>query len=104
MAFKNRIDDQAFTCGNSRYETDTLRGHPHGAGEACGSVFEHPLIVHDGSSLWLEHVRSKKGEPDCYWLMWYDSDRSPTIPMSSVFDAPDIQTLAARLAAFIQVP
>ncbi len=104
MARKDRIDDQAFTCGNYRFETDTLKGHPHGTDQSPGSVFEQPLIEHDGYSLWLEHVRGKRGDSDCYWLMWYDLEGSPTIPLSGVFDASDIQTLAARLAAFILVP
>ncbi len=102
MAFKDRLNVQAYTCANRRYRTNTDKGHPHGTGQAKGSVFPQAL-VNTGYSLWLEHVTGAEGE-EVFWLMWYDGQGSPTIPMSGVFDGPDIQTISRGLASFIQVP
>jgi len=102
MAFKDRLNGQAFTCANRRFQTNISKGHPHGVGNAGGSVFAQAL-VNSGYSLWLEYVSGKDGE-EMFWLMWYDPDGSPTIPLSGVFEAPDIQEISRGLASFIQVP
>ena len=102
MAFKHRLNGQAYTCSNSRYHTNTDKGSPHGVGNALGSVFPQAL-VNTGYSLWLEHVLGPDGE-EVFWLMWYDQQGSPTIPLSGIFDGPDIQTISRGLASFIEIP
>jgi hypothetical protein len=103
MAFKDRLNGIAYTCSNRRFETDINKGHPHGAGQARGTVFDQPLI--GGSySLWLEHVVDKYDGRDVFWFMWHDQNGDPTIPLSGVFDAADIREMSSRLASFIQVP
>jgi hypothetical protein len=104
MALRHRINGAAYTCENLRYGTNTGKGYAHGPSQASGSVFAQPLVIHNGYSLWLEHVTEKATSAETFWLMWYDPNGSPTIPLSGVFDAPDIQEMASRLAAFIQVP
>lgn len=102
MAHKDRLNGQPFTCANKRYQTNVSKGHPHGPGTAKGSVFPQAL-VNTGYSLWLEHVLSTDDE-EAFWLMWYDGQGLPTIPMSGVFGASDIQEITRGLASFIQVP
>jgi hypothetical protein len=106
MAFKDRLNGIAYTCRNRRYQTNIGRNgsHPHGAGQAMGSVFPHWLVNHNGYSLWLEHVFEPTTGAEWFWLMWYDPNGDPTIPLSGVFDAADIQEMVGRLASFIQVP
>jgi hypothetical protein len=105
MAAKDRINGTVpFTCENRAFKTNIHKGVPHSASQARGSVFDAPLIDHGDNSLWLEHVTVKADGSDCFWLMWYDADGTPTIPLSGVLEAGDIKRLAGRLAAFIQVP
>ena len=108
MAFKDRLNGIAYTCSNSRFHTDITKGHPHGAGQARGSVFGQgvlPASAAGGYSLWLEYViEPKTGDDDWFWLMWYDSNEDPTIPLSGVFKRRQIQEMARRLSDFIQVP
>jgi hypothetical protein len=104
LAFKDRLNDIAFTCSNRRFETDISKGHPHGNGQVIGSVFPQPVFGGIGYTLWLEYVTDKLDGHHVFWLMWYDTNGSPTIPLSGVFDASDIQGIASRLATFIQVP
>ena len=101
MAEKHRLNDQPFTCHNRNYQTDIRRGYPHGVGNAKGSVFPDAL-VNTGHSLWLEYVTGV--EDEVFWLMWYDPNGSPTIPLSGIFHSQDIQTISRGLASFIQVP
>ncbi len=104
MAFKNRYQGHAYTCANRRFHTDITKGHQHKSGGARGSVFQKPIIEDGSYSLWLEHVVDEEDGRDVFWLMWYDKSGSPTIPLSGVFEAADIRQMAARLAAYIQVP
>jgi hypothetical protein len=103
MAKKDRIDDQPFTCHNDRFQTDTEKGKPHGKAQAGGSVFPGPLVPGDYYTLWLEFVRDKKGGPDTLWLMWYDGEGTPTIPMSGVISADQIKQMTAKLTDFIKL-
>ncbi len=98
------INGQPYTCRNARYQTDVTRGKSHGAGHASGSVFDAPLVNTGQYSLWLEYVQDHKYGGDCFWLMWYDGNGRPTIPASGVFDAGQLRSMNAQLAAFIQVP
>ena len=67
------------------------------------SVFPTAL-ANTGYSLWLEHVTDKLYGQGTYWLMWYDPHGNPTIPLSGVLNAPDIQEMTRQLASFLQVP
>lgn len=103
MASDHRIraaDGQVipFTCENRRYMTDVTAGLPHAPnGEALGSVLEGSLFDFGNASIWLEHVIERATGEKCYWLMWYDSDGRPTIPLSGVFDHGDIERAAQAL-------
>jgi hypothetical protein len=104
MSARHRINGTVdYTCENVGYVTNVSKGYVHGRGQARGSVFRQSLIRHGGYSLWLEHVTEKASGADTFWLMWYHGG-IPTIPLSGVLDASDIQTMAGRLASFIQVP
>lgn len=87
-----------FTCENKRFRTDTRRGHPHGAGNAKGSVGPEALFDDGHHSLWLEHVEepSSARPSRSFWLMWY-KDGLPLLPASSVFAAKDLALMADRL-------
>lgn len=97
----------AFTCENRRYRTNIKKGEPHSPqSQTQGSVFPSALVNHDGWSLWLEHVEEKHveeiGTPaEVYWLMWYDPDGRPTIPLSGVFDRTELSAFVGRLAQFV---
>ncbi len=104
MAKKNQLNEQPFTCDNLGFQTNTQKGMSHGLGKAKGSVFKKPLVVSiDGKTLWLEHVIDKKNHSETFWLMWYGSDGSPTIPMSGVISADQVKEMASRLADFIKL-
>lgn len=98
------ISGQPYTCRNSRFQTDLSKGKSHGTGNASGSVFDGPLIDNGGYSLWLEYVEDYKYGENLFWLMWYDSNGAPTIPLSGVFDIDQLRTMNSQLASFIQVP
>jgi len=66
-----------------------------------GSVFEEPLVPGD-YSLWLEYAVDTKTDSETFWLMWYDADGSPTIPLSGVISAGQVRDMASRLATFIK--
>jgi hypothetical protein len=88
-----------FTCTNYRFETNIQKGEPHGNSATLGSVFRDPLIQNaDGYSLWLEHAIQKDTRDEYYWLMWYDQQGKPTIPMSGIFARCDLEQMAGRLA------
>ena len=91
-----------FSCKNRRYATDIKKGNPHGKySKTRGSVFPEPLIiVSNGSTLWLEYV-TEENEENIYWLMWYDSDGKPTIPLSAVFNNDDLGNMIKQLTKFI---
>lgn len=107
MAREHRIRDENegylnFTCRNVGFETDIhhLKGKHHGSSRrAKGSVFASPLKDWGAVSLWLEYVRDRR-HPDreWYWLMWYNKDGRPTIPMSGVFSGADLAKTIGRLA------
>lgn len=87
-----------FTCENRRYATDLTEGFPHGPNrEARGSVLEGPLFDFGDASIWLEHVIESATGEKCYWLMWYDAEGRPTIPLSGVFGRPDLERAARAL-------
>lgn len=86
-----------YTCTNARFETDIRRGHPHGEGQALGSVLPEPIIRDEEYSLWLEHVSVRNSPADiCYWLMWYRNG-VPTISMSAILHREDIAAMVQRL-------
>lgn len=106
MARDHRLTDAhgnhtAYTCENRRFVTNVSMGHPHGRSQAHGSVFGDPLITHGGYTLWLEHVQERATGERLYWLMWYDPQGMPTIPLSSVFDRQDLSNMLAQLADFV---
>lgn len=103
MAKKDRIDDKPFTCRNARFETDIQKGEPHGKGHARGSVFPEPLVPGDRSTLWLEFVRNTKGGSDTFWLMWYDNEGTPAIPLSGVISVDQIKQMTAKLTDYIKL-
>jgi hypothetical protein len=89
----------SFSCKNSRFETNIDKGEPHGPSTTRGSVFKDALIqVPGGYSLWLEHVIDKNEGEECYWLMWYDPQGKPTIPLSGIFGRADLEQMVGRLA------
>lgn len=86
-----------FTCENRRYATDLTEGFSHGSAEARGSVLEAPLFDFGDASIWLEHVVERATGEKCYWLMWYDADGRPNIPLSGVFGHEDLERAAQAL-------
>jgi hypothetical protein len=53
--------------------------------------------------LWLEYVRNKKGGQNTYWLMWYDDEGTPKLPMSGVISENELKTMTSRLTEFINL-
>jgi hypothetical protein len=88
-----------YTCDNNKFQTNINMGYPHGGNPIRGSAFPHPLHSVGGWSLWLEHV-SQKDDPEheWFWLMWYDDNRRPTIPLSGVMHRQDIANMSHQLA------
>lgn len=103
MAAHNKLDGIPFTCANARFRTDVTKGFPHGLNQARGSVFDSPLMDAAGYSLWLEYIVDRDGGWEPFWLMWYDADGNPTIPMSGAFDQTQMREMVAKLASFIEV-
>ena len=87
----------AFTCTNSRFETDTTKGFPHRKGFPQGSVTPEPLWGED-ETLFLEHVIDKKNGNSCYWFMWYDENGNPIINVSAVISEGDILEVINKIA------
>jgi hypothetical protein len=78
------------------------KGFPHAPGAATvGSVLEGALIDYGDYSLWLEHVLEKDTGAEVYWLMWYDDQGCPTIPLSGVFGRDGLEQMAGRLTRFV---
>ena len=92
-----------YTCENSGYRTDLNKGETHAdRSPARGSVFPEPLASREGGySLWLEHVVDKKTGDEYYWLMWYDANGYPTIPLSGILSRADIAGMQRLLTSFI---
>ena len=86
-----------FTCANARYRTDTRHGHPHGPGQAHGSVLEAPLVTQadTGDTLWLEYVIGPEGAR--FWLMWYDARGLPRLTNSAVMDHANLAIMLRAL-------
>ena len=103
MAEKDRLNGIPFTCSNRRFHTNADKGKPHGSGQTRGSVFDLPLVSSNGYTLWLEYVIDKTNASETFWLMWYDSAGSPTIPLSSVISADQMKDMTSRLADFIKL-
>lgn len=92
----------AFTCENRRFKTNLQKGHPHGLEQAPGSVFNVPLIVYPGGTLWLEHVEDADNPTEpCYWFMHYDAHGKPTIPLSAIMGKNEVQEMARLMASLI---
>ena len=91
----------SYTCANYRFRTNTESGFAHGSNVARGSVFPEALACNaDGSSLWLEHVVDDS-EGSFYWLMWYDAQGKPTIPLSGILTRDHISNMAVMLTKVI---
>lgn len=91
-----------FSCENRRFRTNLLKGFSHMPySETPGSVLQNSLIDSNGYTLWLEHVIDKASNEEIYWLMWYDPDGKPTIPMSGVFGKVDLEQMVAQLTRFV---
>jgi hypothetical protein len=103
MGQQHCLNGIPFTCSNRYFETDVNQGKPHGPNAALGSVFDQPLINNGGLTLWLEYVKDKHPGPDVFWLMWYDVNGWPTIPLSGVFDRTQLQDMVSRLAKHITI-
>jgi hypothetical protein len=106
MAIDHRMADEAgnrleHTCQNRRFRTDIEQGFSRGVRGTRGSVFKKPLIDRDGYSLWLEHVEETETGNKYYWLMWYDQDGKPTIPLSGIFDKDELVEMAKNFASFV---
>src|ERR1700680_3423857 len=88
-----------FSCDNYGFQTDITRGHTHTPSETNGSVVAQPLIrKNDGYTLWLEYVADKRDpQADWFWLMWYDGEGKPTMPMSAVFDRQQLGGMVDQL-------
>jgi hypothetical protein len=79
-------------------------GKTHGRAKAKGSVFVRALLTASNNhSLWLEYVTDKKGDSETFWLMWYDPEGSPVIPMSGVISIDQIKEMSRQLAGFIKL-
>ena len=102
MAEKHRLKGKAFTCSNRNYQTNITKGKRHGSGQAKGSVFDQPLVSNH-YTLWLEYVTEKNSDQERFWLMWYDADGSPTIPLSGVLSASQLKDMSGRLTDFIRL-
>jgi hypothetical protein len=89
----------AFSCDNYQFQTNVMVGYPHSPSETRGSVVSQPLIRNDdGYTLWLEHVTAKNDrDAHWFWLMWYDGQGLPTMPMSAVFDLHQLGGMIEQL-------
>ena len=86
-----------YTCENAGFKTDITQGHPHGAGQAQGSVYDDALLWSNGWSLWLEYVVDKRTNGQVFWLMWYKPGGMPTIPLSGIFSRANFEEMIGRL-------
>jgi hypothetical protein len=88
---------------NSRFRTDTTKGHSHGTNPTRGSVFSGPISGAQGTdyTLWLEHAVEKKTGENLYWFVWYDPSGNCSTQTSAVLHKNDLIETAQRL---LQVP
>jgi hypothetical protein len=62
-----------------------------------GSIFDEALLrASNNQSLWLEYVTDKQGNSETFWLMWYDAEGDPSIPMSGVVSLDQIKEMSAN--------
>jgi hypothetical protein len=107
MSCNNRIINEQneplnYTCFNRAYSTNINKGFSHSnLSTTRGSVLENPLINSNGYTLWLEYVIDRDGDDDIYWLMWYDENGCPTMPMSAIFTRNDLANMISQLTNFI---
>jgi len=107
MAQDHRILDSngvrlPYTSENRGFKTNISKGCRHGSvSSTAGSVFDSPLVSTGGYSLWLEHVVNKANYNEAHWLMWYDSQGIPTIPLSGVFGKNELRQMISQLADFV---
>jgi len=87
-----------FSCRNKRFQTNIDRGFAHRPSQTRGSAIPDPLVENNGWTLWLEYV-SEPEDPAAtwFWLMWYNSDGVPTIPLSGVFDRGHLANMIRQL-------
>lgn len=91
-----------YSCQNRRFQTDIRRGYPHAPSGTLGSAVPEPLVRSEGYTLWLEHVNERADEnADWYWLMWYDPEGLPTIPLSGVFDRQQLAGMVEQLLSLV---
>jgi hypothetical protein len=90
-----------YTCENNRFKTDISRGHPHGIQGTGGSAYAEAILLSNGWSLWLEHVVEKTNDQEWLWLMWYEPNGRPTIPLSGVFTLSDLEKMVGRLLPLV---
>jgi len=76
-------------------------GKNHGTTATRGTVFDRALADDGEHSLWLEHVIEIQTGDEYYWLMWYDSNGFPTMPMSGILSRDDIANMQSLFASFI---
>lgn len=93
-----------FMCSNSRFKTNTSKGHPHGSSSTRGSVFPEALTDSHGYTLWLEYVIDTRDNSEVFWFMWYGPNGRPTIAVSGVFNEVQLREMTGRLADFIKLP
>ena len=96
----------AFSCANRRFETDLGCGQRHRSSPTLGSVTGEPLVSDPEYSLWLEHVRDRHDEArgreeGLYWLIWYNDEQKPVIPLSAVFNRQQLANMARQLMQFL---
>jgi hypothetical protein len=92
-----------FTCGNRRFMTDLSRGYAHSVlhADSTGSVLPDAVFDFGEASIWLEHVVDRHSGERCFWLMWYNAEGKPTIPMSGVFGVDEIERASSALRDFV---
>ena len=94
------INNTPYTCENKRFKTNIVRGKPHGSAAVLGSVFPQALI-NNGYSLWIEHIIDKNDNSEGFWLMWYDANGAPTIPLSGAMWPNELREMIAQLSKFV---
>lgn len=95
------IGGQPYTCENARFKTNINKGHSHGLAPARGSALLNPLVSHH-YSLWLEHIVDKQDDSEAFWLMWYDDQGRPTIPLSGAMWLDQLRDMVGGLSKFIE--
>ena len=102
--YRIHIDDRVipYSCENRRFRTNIQKGREHAPlANTKGSVLRSALLDRDGYSLWLEHVVEIDTAAELYWLMWYDSNGQPTIPLSGVLNRAELSHMVGQLMDFV---